>query len=114
MKTRHGVGLGFALTVVMGPWACESDASVFWCREDNRECFASQKECARIRGSEDDLRCFSVPRAFCFATRGGLFAEPGGRRYCTPSMEECADLWRDRHQSNPRMAIGPCVSTDED
>ncbi|MBI5510744.1 MAG: hypothetical protein HY903_18445 [Deltaproteobacteria bacterium] len=104
--------VGLLVGIGGGPSGCRRSAASFWCREDNRECFASKKECATRLGSWERLACFAQEEAYCFRVVGDLLQKATGKRLCLPSAEECLDWRQDRAENRPSLAVGPCVTAN--
>jgi hypothetical protein len=109
MSVRRAIWLLSSLVVVLGGlWACKSADTTFWCRRDNRECFATKDECVNRKTSQQTLECFSQPQAFCFLVKSDMFSEATVQRICMPSEEECGEWRDDRRRQRPTLRIGMC------
>lgn len=86
-----------------------ADSSSYWCRHDNRACFATQSECTHPLNARPHVACFQQPKVYCFALIGGWLERPGGRALCVPTVDECVILREDHLQSATGLAIGSCV-----
>ena len=107
MPVRRAIWLFSSLVLLLGGfWACKSGDANFWCRRDNRECFATKDECADRKGNAQQLECFSQAQAFCFLVKSDMFSEATVQRICMPTEEECWEWRGDRRVQRPTIRIG--------
>ena len=102
-----GLCLGLAVALVSLA-ACRRAENVYWCRRDNRECFADQKDCVHRKLSGEELECFSQAEAYCFLVKSDMFSEASVQKICLPTEEECWQWRGDRRQQRPTLRIGMC------